>query len=329
MVIVLSQLTHNKPDNMSTTDNIDVPDVCANCGKGEEGSNSLKEGSNSLKACTACKLVKYCNRECQIAHRPQHKKACKRRAAELHDEKLFKEVKSEDCPICFQRLPTLLSGSKWYACCGKTICNGCAYAPIYDDQGNVIDEEKCLFCRTPPSNSDEEMIKRDDRRIKMNDYIAIYNRGCDYASGDRGLSQDYAKALEFWHQAGELGSARSYFNIGLYYYRNRGDKVEEDKKKTIHYYELAAMHGHVKARGNLGSLEARAGNFGRALRHYMIAVRSGCNDSVNLVRKMYRNEHATKDDYSKALRGYQSYLDEVKSDQRDEAAAFRDEYKYY
>ena len=49
---------------------------CANCGKGEES-------SGDLKVCSGCKILKYCNRDCQIAHRPQHKKACKKRAAEL------------------------------------------------------------------------------------------------------------------------------------------------------------------------------------------------------------------------------------------------------
>ena len=44
-----------------------------------------------MKACTACNLVKYCNRECQIAHRPLHKRACKKRAAELHD-KLYSRI---------------------------------------------------------------------------------------------------------------------------------------------------------------------------------------------------------------------------------------------
>ena len=40
---------------------------CANCGKTEE------EGDDTtLKACVACKMVKYCNRECQIQHRPHH-----------------------------------------------------------------------------------------------------------------------------------------------------------------------------------------------------------------------------------------------------------------
>ena len=101
-----------------------------------------------------------------------------------------------------------------------------------------------------------------------------------------------------------------------------------NKQKTKHYWELAAMQGHVKARGNLGSLEANVGNFDRALRHYMIAVRSGCNDSMNLVRLMYSNGAATKDDYTKALRAYQAYLDEIRSDQRDKAATADEDYKY-
>ena len=84
----------------NTNTNANTITTCAACGK---------EG-NDLKACTACHMVKYCNRECQIAHRKQHKKACKKRAAELHDEKLFKEVEHEDCPICM--LPHPLDADK-------------------------------------------------------------------------------------------------------------------------------------------------------------------------------------------------------------------------
>ena len=51
----------NNDNDDNNKDDIQIPNVCANCGKEEEG-------SVSLKACTACKLVKYCNRECQIAH---------------------------------------------------------------------------------------------------------------------------------------------------------------------------------------------------------------------------------------------------------------------
>ena len=57
----------------ATARDINSMSTCAACGK----------GGDHLKACTACHLVKYCNRDCQIAHRPKHKKECRKRAAEL------------------------------------------------------------------------------------------------------------------------------------------------------------------------------------------------------------------------------------------------------
>ena len=54
---------------------------CAACGTGVMA---------SLKGCTSCKVVKYCNVSCQRAHWSKHKKECKKRAAELKDE-AFKE----------------------------------------------------------------------------------------------------------------------------------------------------------------------------------------------------------------------------------------------
>ena len=309
---------------MSTTDNDnsnkdDISNICANCGKGEES-------TNSLKACTACKLVKYCNRECQIAHRPQHKKACKKRAAELHDELLFKEVEPVDCPICMIRMPLLDSGVRYMSCCGKTICCGCIFAPVYDDKGNVVDDT-CPFCRTPPPTSNGEALKRMQKRLDARDVEAISNMGFYYNQGAYGLPQDYDKALEFYHQAGELGHAASYFNISQVYTSDPGAEV--DMKKGLHYTELAAMKGHVYARNNLGCREGQAGNRDRALRHFMIAVKGGGIESLEMIRKMVTNGLASKDDYTKALESYQAYLDEIKSDQRDKAAAENDDCKYY
>ena len=39
--------------------------------------------------------------------------------------------------------------------------------------------------------------------------------------------------------------------------------------------------------------------------------------------------NATEDNYAKALRSYQAYVNEIKSDQRGKAAAEREDYKYY
>jgi hypothetical protein len=204
---------------MSTDNN-----TCANCGKGEES-------SDGLKACTACKLVKYCNRDCQIAHRPQHKKACKKRAAELYDEKLFKQPPpAEDCPICILPLPPLHTGFKYRSCCGKRICSGCIYAVKIRDGGVGL----CPFCRTPSPTS-EELVEQYNKRAELGDDEAIRNLGCCYADGDYGLTQDRAKALELWHQAGELGNTKSYYSIGVAY--SNGNGVRRDEKKAKYYYE--------------------------------------------------------------------------------------------
>ena len=306
---------------MSTVDEDYEVSICANCGKGEEE-------SDKLKACTACKLVKYCNRECQIAHRPQHKKECRRRAAELHDEKLFKQPPpDEDCPICFLRMPTLPSGRRYMICCGKTICSGCFYAPVYDHQGNIVAEKVCPYCRVSVPKSYEEMIEREKERAELNDPIAMLNLGEDYFKGTNGYPQDYVKALELWHRAAEFGNAEAYNRIGYAY--GHGQGVEVDKKKADHYFELAAIGGNEVARHNLGCVERNAGNMNRALKHFFIAVRGGQNKSLKIIKELYINGNATKEDYTKALQYYQEYLGEIKSRQRDEAAAADEELRYY
>ena len=61
----------------------------------------------------------------------------------------------------------------------------------------------------------------------------------------------------------------------------------------------------------------------------MIAVGGGNDKSLETIRLMVTIGDATKDDYAKALRAYQSYLDKIKSDHRDKAAAANEDYKYY
>jgi len=85
------------------------------------------------------------------------------------------------------------------------------------------------------------------------------------------------------------------------------------------------MGGYVYARHNIGAMEGRAGNVDRALRHFMIAVRDGDSHSLKKIQEMYGYGFATKDMYDEALQYYQSYLDEVKNDQRDEAAEAYDQ----
>ena len=302
--------------------------ICANCGK---------EVISNPNICNKCKAATYCNATCKKKHRHKHKQDCekhitefheeelerKKRAAELHDEKLVKQPPPmDDCPICMLLLPSLHTGWKYRACCGKRICSGCMHAVAIRDRK----EQKCPFCRTP-APTPKEAAEQNKKRMEIGDAVAIYSLGCNYSNGLHGLPQDHAKALELYHRAGELGYAGAYHNIGCAYYEGNG--VERDEKKAIHYWELAAMRGHVTARHVLGCVEEDAGNLGRALKHYMIAAGCGYTDSLNAIKQMFMNGGVTKDDYVKALRAYQAYLVEIKSPQRNEAAATDEIYKYY
>ena len=282
--------------------------VCANCGKGEEE-------SGNLKSCTACKMVKYCNRECQIAHRPQHKKECRKRAAELHDEKLFEQPPPrEECPICLLPLPFKNYSSTFMTCCGKSICSGCIYAMINSEGGAGL----CAFCRTPRASSSEEETKRTKILIdKSNAPATAFN----YLAGDyaHDMPQDLQKANELWLKAGELGCSMAYHNLGNSYHDGRG--VEVDMKKAKHYYELAAMLGSVISRCNLGGMEWQAGNRQRSMKHKIIAAKAGHEKALHDVTDAYKNEVGlvTKEEYANTLRAYHERQKEMKSDDRDTA----------
>ena len=222
-----------------TASSSSLPDsICANCGKGEES-------SGDLKACTACKLlVKYCNRDCQIAHRPQHKKVCRKRAAELYDEALFQErPREEECPICMLPPPIYENdtGMTFHSCCGKHICNGCGDKMDEIGAGNL-----CPFCRTPCPTSDEEAVNRLKKLMEKGNADAFYMLAGCYDRGTYGLPQDMAKAKDLYLKAGELGCALAYYNLGSQYANGDGMEIDTKKAKLFGIHSLWQVHiSHV------------------------------------------------------------------------------------
>jgi TPR repeat protein len=108
----------------------------------------------------------------------------------------------------------------------------------------------------------------------------------------------------------------------------QGNGVAKDEKKGIHYTELAAMQGKIVSRYNPGVTEYNAGKYGKALKHWLISCGRGHAISLEAVKHLFIEGLVTKEDYEKGLRSFQEYIDEVKSDLRDEAAAFHEDYSY-
>ena len=251
--------------------------------------------------------MKYCGIKCQREHRPQHKKECKKRAAELRDEILFKQPESShlgDCPICFLPL-SLDDKSSVMSCCSKIICDGCN--KMRELEGNF--EPKCPFCRHSPPKSQAEARKNNMKRIEANDAFAIFQMGMRrYSEGD------YDGAFDYWTKAAALGDIVAHFELSILY--QKGECVEKDDKKAVHHLEQAAIGGHPEARHNLGCLEGANGRDDRAVKHLIIAANLGHDDSLEKLKLIGR---VSKEDFASALRGHQAAIDAAKSPQREAA----------
>eukprot|EP00984_Skeletonema_dohrnii_P020814 scaffold10229_cov129-Skeletonema_dohrnii-CCMP3373.AAC.1 len=284
--------------------------MCASCGIISEV-DDIK-----LTECADCDLVKYCSSKCQKDHRPKHKRACKKRAAELRDELLFKQPDSShlgDCPICCLPMPLDLSKSTLKSCCSKVICDGCTYA----NQKREMEERrhpKCPFCREQLPPTDEESDKRTMKRIETNNPVAMTQWGTK--QHEKG---DYSSAFAYYTKAAELGDAWAHYRLSLMYYYGHG--VAKDKGKEMHHLEEAAIRGHPLARYNLACHEGRNRRHDRALKHLIIAATQGNDDSIKLLLTMFKDGRflVSKDDLAAVLRAHQAAVDATKSLQREAA----------
>eukprot|EP00985_Skeletonema_marinoi_P007539 scaffold3316_cov94-Skeletonema_marinoi.AAC.22 len=281
---------------------------CACCG--------ISEGDDiKLKTCTACKSARYCSVECQKQHRPQHKRACKKRAAELRDELLFKQPESThhgDCPICCLPMPIGGKYSSMMACCSKIICNGCVHANQRRElEGNL--QQRCPFCRHPTLKTDKEYEMQIMKRVEANDPFATFQIAI--RRHDKG---NYEEAIKYYTKAVELGNVDAHYLLSTMY--QGGPVVEKDEKKEVYHLERAAIGGHPDARHNLGCTEAENGKFERAVKHMIIAASLGYDTSIQVLKECYADGKINKEDFAAALRAYQAAVDATKSPQREAAA---------
>ena len=153
------------------------------------------------------------------------------------------------------------------------------------------------------------------KRVDANDSVAICYMGIDsYNKGD------YKAGFEYLTRAVTLDNMDAHNKLSSLYYDGKG--VEKDKKRFLHHAEKAAIGGHPEARYNLGCVEKDNGRVDRAAKHWIIAAKHGDDESLEAVKGLYKAGNLSKDDFTAALRGYQTAINATKSPQREEA------YKY-
>ncbi len=280
--------------------------VCAKCGIAGVDDIQLEE-------CDGCDLVLCGSDKCREEYREQHEEECQRRAEELHDRKLFRkpDVSHEgECPICFLPMPLDPTKTAFYSCCSQMICIGCDYANWKSSGRN-----RCPFCRESTVNN-EEHRKRMMKRMKANDPAALCQMGtARYKEGD------YDIAAKYWTKAAELGNVEAHYQLSTAYAAGKG--VEKDEEKEVYHLEKAAIGGHPEARHNIGCVEEENGNTERAVKHFIIAANLGYEKSMKGLLECYKDGDITKEDLEATLRAHQAAIDEMKSPERDAAAAWR------
>jgi tetratricopeptide (TPR) repeat protein len=288
----------------------EADEVCVNCGQ-------AAVDDTNLKLC-ACLLVKYCSVDCQLTHRPQHKKACKKRMTEIRDRSLFQQPDIShfgECPLCCLPLSLDWSKSGKRTCCSKWVCMGCVYANKKREMEQGL-EHKCPFCREPDAKTKAQRHKNSMKRVKANDPVAICEVGKEHR--DRG---QYDAAFAYFKKAAELGLADAHFNLSVLYRKGQG--VGVDLKKEEHHLEEASISGHPEARNNLAIIEQRRGRIDRAMQHWIITAKLGLDAGLGAVKKGFAHGVVSKEDYEAALRGHQDAVDATKSQQREEAEIMR------
>ena len=198
----------------------------------------------------------------------------------------------------------------------KYVAELCAGCMLQVSAGNDI----CPFCRTLTAESRDEQLQRCTTRMEAGDADAFSSMGAWYMLRSHTLPQDIDKGLESLLRSAELESASAYYGIADFY--SAGQLVPRNAKKALFHNQQAAMRANILARHRLGFGEMLLGNSDQAIKHWMIAVTSGNEDSLGTIKLMFTEGTATKAEYERALRAYHSYQEETQSDQHTRALEF-------
>ncbi len=139
---------------------------------------------------------------------------------------------------------------------------------------------------------------------------AMYGLGHMYRNGE-GVEQDYAKAIEWYTKAADLGQTTAMNNLGHLYLDGKG--VEKDGTKAVEWYTKAADSGNTSAMYNIGYMyvkgEAVEQDGEKAIEWYTKAVDLGNAVAMNDLGYMYAYGEGVEQDSTKAVEWYTKAAD--------------------
>ena len=236
---------------------------------------------------------------------------------ETEDIDLFAPITDrEECPICMLPLP-ITGETLFMTCCGKRICQGCAFKDIMTKFNNGVpdDEHPCAFCRQKAVV--QNCLKEIKKLLKTNNAEAFIQMAIYYQQGNGGVMQSDTKALEMRIRAAD-GNADAFIHIGYHCIT-----VDQDKSKGLAFYEVSAKKGSVLAHLHLADFHSKNGNTQISIKHLRIGASAGDQKAMDGLMKCYKNKLLAKEELAQTLRAFQASSDAMKSKDRDDERAVR------
>ena len=252
-------------------------------------------------------------------------------ATQSDPELLKPHPPNEDCPVCF--FPRPFKENTYFGCCDKVICSACASEHFRAT--NIVNIKRkakelpklakpnCPFCRGCPSQRRE--IELLEERVQKGNGAAAYELARHYLEGNLGLDQDEVKAVELYHRAADMGSARADLWLS-HAYASGEDLVKLDFNKAKMYAERAVKQNYPQARTVLALLAITPKETNKqiqvALQHYMFGAKAGCKKHMDRVWKFFYGGDISKEDLEDTLRKYHQSCENMNSEARERYAAW-------
>ena len=305
--------------NEDDTNGTPTKKLCSKCGK----------ESDTLKKCTACKCVWYCDKDCQNKHRKEHRKECRLIKKELDKRggkldvgtevdvgPIGKLPPREECPICMRVSPLHAKLTGYAACCGKTLCGGCNLQHQLKSRDQAV-LPTCAFCRTTVPRSDEDQLAQRRKRIELKDPDALISMAMDYGYGREGMPVDHAKCIDLLREVVDLGFTDAQYQLGNFY-SNGEMGLEQNEEEAFKRYKEAAEGGHLPALHNLACTEWENGDGVAAMRHLRLSASGGYRESMESLISFFEIGLLQHKDLAETLQAFSCARTEMKSEHRDQ-----------
>lgn len=123
---------------------------------------------------------------------------------------------------------------------------------------------------------------------------------------------DYVQAARFFHNAAELGHAKSQYNLALCY--EGGNGVEQDQQEAVRWYRAAAEQGLADAQNNLAVFYEQGRGVKQdqheAVRWYRAAAEQGYASAQYNLALCYEDGNGVEQDHAEAVHWYQKAADQ-------------------